>query len=586
MCDELEAELREHAFKRRKSLGSRSIKKSRPFRDVSDFETIIQICTRKLMKDPRHVRALTLRASSYLKKNCIEDCIQDCNNLMMLDMNNVDAFYIRGCAHQKLDELDKSLADFTRVLELDPNHINAAYAKGACQNRKGNLLQALDDYTLALEIDTERPLSPPSKIRNYSIGTASSFSTISTTENDEKKSQIAIKVTAVGYNENTEDIINSAYALKKVGRFDEALSLYNKAILMDENCFKGWFGRAYIYDKLNRVQEAIRDYTKAIQIMPQNAFVYNNRGICYNKVNEFDSAIRDFNAAIRITPKKADFYYNRGFVYMKLDNYVQAIEDFNKTLVLQEDNYKAYTYRAVCWDKLGESERARKDIFIALSLKPGDPKALEISNKLHSSRIIPRRSTEPTQIRVRVASPAGQMLRTSFVSQLLSIPDVPVCKSRATSSSNETIDTSCSRAILRLQHQDFENAISLFTEAISLDPRNCLAYNGRAEAYRKLNRLEDAISDYTTEIGIKPTSSAYNSRAFCLSKLERYLEAIADLDYVIDHEPDNIHAHYNRALAYQKIKNYSQAIADFTKVIQQQPYNASAHFSRGCCLEA
>lgn len=41
------------------------------FRRSADYDRLIEVCSRKLAENPRHIRALLVRASSYLKKGKI-----------------------------------------------------------------------------------------------------------------------------------------------------------------------------------------------------------------------------------------------------------------------------------------------------------------------------------------------------------------------------------------------------------------------------------------------------------------------------------------------------------------------------------
>ena len=51
-----------------------------------------------------------------------------------------------------------------------------------------------------------------------------------------------------------------------------------------------------------------------------------------------------------------------------------------------------------------------------------------------------------------------------------------------------------------LTEQNYAEAVAAFTEAIQLDPNNIDAYMGRAEAYKALQKYEEATSDYSTVI--------------------------------------------------------------------------------------
>ncbi|MCI0413607.1 tetratricopeptide repeat protein [bacterium] len=65
-----------------------------------------------------------------------------------------------------------------------------------------------------------------------------------------------------------------------------------------------WFGRRTAY--LGRYNEAIAIYTRAIEKHPEDARLYRHRGHRYLTVREIDKAIRDFEKAAKLVEGKVD----------------------------------------------------------------------------------------------------------------------------------------------------------------------------------------------------------------------------------------------------------------------------------------
>ena len=84
-----------------------------------------------------------------------------------------------------------------------------------------------------------------------------------------------------------------------------------------------------------------------------------------------------------------------------------------------------------------------------------------------------------------------------------------------------------------LTEQNYAEAVVAFTEAIQLDPNNIDAYMGRAEAYKALQKYEEATSDYSTVIE-KTTDQpytqalAYQGRADLYEQTEEWAKAESD----------------------------------------------------------
>ena len=72
------------------------------YRQTLNVDNLIAVCSKKLMEDPNHRKAIFIRASSFLKKGMFKQSIDDCVTLMKLDPSHAGAYYVRGCAYEKL----------------------------------------------------------------------------------------------------------------------------------------------------------------------------------------------------------------------------------------------------------------------------------------------------------------------------------------------------------------------------------------------------------------------------------------------------------------------------------------------------
>ena len=84
-----------------------------------------------------------------------------------------------------------------------------------------------------------------------------------------------------------------------------------------------------------------------------------------------------------------------------------------------------------------------------------------------------------------------------------------------------------------LTEQNYAEAVAAFTEAIQLGPNNIDAYMGRAEAYKALQKYEEATSDYSTVIektADQPYTQAlaYQGRADLYEQTEEWAKAESD----------------------------------------------------------
>ena len=146
------------------------------YRRNADNDRLIQVCTDKLQDNPHNVRALLIRAASYVKKGmhqglqcwmllqlqnwlnvkcpgCIaiactgelEASVSDYSTVLQIEADHVEAIFHRGTVYEKLGQLDEAIEDFSKVLSLEPDHVKASYARGTCRNLKGDFAPAIGE---------------------------------------------------------------------------------------------------------------------------------------------------------------------------------------------------------------------------------------------------------------------------------------------------------------------------------------------------------------------------------------------------------------------------------------------------------
>ena len=126
--------------------------------------------------------------------------------------------------------------------------------------------------------------------------------------------------------------------------------------------------QGFAHCQIGRYDQAISDFSKAIEANPQLAPAYNNRGTAYLYKAQYNQAITDLNKAIEINPRFAQAYKNRGWAYIKKRQYDQAISDFNKTIEIDPGFVEAYFYRAIVYFLAEEYHKSLSDVIKARQL--------------------------------------------------------------------------------------------------------------------------------------------------------------------------------------------------------------------------
>ena len=140
---------------------------------------------------------------------------------------------------------------------------------------------------------------------------------------------------------------------------------------------------------------------------------------------------------------------------------------------------------------------------------------------------------------------------------------------------------------LKFLYEDYNTAVSEFTQAIEQKSNLLAAYNDRGLAYTNLKKYDLALADFNKAIEIDPNSAfAYNNRGNVYVLKRNYDKAIEDYNKASAIYPDLVFAHSGKAFANQQKKDYGKAIEEYSRAIELEPENATLYTLRGNSYKA
>jgi len=114
-----------------------------------------------------------------------------------------------------------------------------------------------------------------------------------------------------------------------------------------------------------------------------------------------------------------------------------------------------------------------------------------------------------------------------------------------------------------LQAEKFDEAISLYTQAINMDGTNHVFFSNRSAAYTKKGDYENALKDAKKTVELKSDwGKGYSRLGASLSYLERYKEALEAYTDGLKHDPENAQLKQGVQETEAKLKNSSNPFND------------------------
>lgn len=280
----------------------------------------------KIRKEPKNPDLYYARSKVLLDKGKLKESLMDIQTAIDFDKKNVK-YYVRKAdilfasgettlsfsalqealkydnksteAYLKSAELalllkdyDKTMFNVNEVLKLDKINPTAYYLRGWALKEKGDTIHAVQSYKKAIELkpDYEQPFEELGLL--YALkGDRLAIDYLNSTININPKNLNAMYALGLFYQDHSmiqkaletyQNILtvepNHADALHNVGyinlvekkSYQDALTLFTKAIQADTNFLEAYFNRGITYEKLNDPQKAKQDFKKVLEIQPNH----------------------------------------------------------------------------------------------------------------------------------------------------------------------------------------------------------------------------------------------------------------------------------------------------------------------------
>lgn len=130
-----------------------------------------------------------------------------------------------------------------------------------------------------------------------------------------------------------QDYVLMGNILADLGKREDAIFMYKRAIMTDEYNYKAYYNIGNICLNDEKYFMAIDHYKKAVKYAPDFPYAYYNLGCAYIKAGDLRQAKSKLVKAIELKNTEPDFHYNLAYVYKKLNKPKLAnmyLENYNK----------------------------------------------------------------------------------------------------------------------------------------------------------------------------------------------------------------------------------------------------------------
>lgn len=188
----------------------------------------------------------------------------------------------------------------------------------------------------------------------------------------------------IAMGQGINNLIEEGVKYHDLGRYNEAISMYEKALKLDKNSAIAKYELAYTYMALERYDDAIK-LLKSVVKKPNDyqKMSYVLLGTCLNLSGKSKKAIKEYKKGLKAYPKNYLLNYNLAIVYLGLEDFknvekhaIEAINDNN-------GHGSSHLLLHLIWKEQGEKVKAFIPLYFFLFVEPASSRSLEYYNTLN-----------------------------------------------------------------------------------------------------------------------------------------------------------------------------------------------------------
>ncbi len=378
---------------------------------------------------------------------------------------------------------------------------------------------------------------------------------------------------------NNSLLLNIAGACNAgLGKLDNAVVLYKKAIESQPDYAKAHYNLAGTFHDMGELEESIQCYKRSIEIESNYAEAHNNLGNVYRQLWQLENAVNAYERAIIINPNYIEALYSLGITLQSLDDN-DAIDFFKRVIKLKPDFAEAHHNLGIVLKDNGLLEDAVQSYKKAINLKSN---YLEAHNNLGNAYQILGEFNKALKsykkaISIRSDYPTTHNNLGNTLKDLGRLDEAVESYKRALNINPDFAETYSYLGSVFRDMSKFEDAIKYYKKALEIDPENSDVMNDLGVAYKDCGSFEDAIESYKKALEIDPKNSYLHSNLGVSYKvIGRLDDAIQSYKKAIAINPNDHDYHNNIGIIYSEVGRLDDAIQSYEKAIAINPNYADA----------
>lgn len=186
---------------------------------------------------------------------------------------------------------------------------------------------------------------------------------------------------------NKDAWFSLAQAMELNGLKEDAISAYDFALTIDEECEKCCYAKASLLTELDRFDAAIDVYKSILEFTDSPLYATYQLAELYSEYNKLEEAMVCYRDLIEINPEYSLAYLGIGLVLLKQGDLENSILSVDRALELEPENSSFLFYRGKILFQLGAMDEAFLTLRKVVEIDSSDVNAWMLMSYLNSDTI-------------------------------------------------------------------------------------------------------------------------------------------------------------------------------------------------------
>jgi len=378
--------------------------------------------------------------------------------------------------------------------------------------------------------------------------------------------------------------LQTAHALRRSGKLDEAAKLYRQLIRKNSNNSHALHFLGVTEAGAGNFEKAKRLMARSVSIQPPNVQFIENYATILFQAGDHRSALDVCEGGLKLNPASIALLYVSALALFKLDRFDESLTQFDELILIAPKHVAALNERGSVLAAMERYDDALATIDKALLV---DPRCIEAHlNKAATFKDMKRYddalAAYEHALALRPDLTTVWLDRGAILAKLGRYEEAITVYDKALSLNADLAEAWLGGGNVLYELNHTNESQTAYEKALALNPTLAEACLGRGNVLGRLRRLDESLAAYERALELNPgLGEAWLGRGNVLLEVGRDDDALAAYGQALELNPDLANAWLGLGNALYVFQRYHDALAAYDKALELNPDLAKAWLGRG-----